>query len=124
MKCHLVFVCIALAAQFRVKVATATTSLLPPKNPKATYLQCYICDNSGDFKYIPPCIQGKNGTIEECSWNPGAIHGPYCDTVIENGTVATRGCTWVDNYDHKLGCYEYVHIETPFTRCICNRCGH
>ena len=125
MACHLVFVWIALAAQFWGKVATATTSPLPLTNTKTTYLKCYLCDNSGEYKWIPPCIQGKNGTIMECNYDPPIpVDGPYCQTHIVNGTVTQRGCSYLDNPDHKLGCYEYVYSDPPFTRCLCNRCGH
>ena len=116
MKCHLVFAWIALEAQFWGKVATATTNSLPPTNPKKTYLQCYECDSSQKYKLVPPCIQGKNGTIKECS-----ISFFYCETQIErSGTVTHRGCAYSDNPGYKR-CYEHYDGSK---RCLCDRCSH
>ena len=118
MKCHLVFACIALAAPLWDKVATTTTSPVPPTTPKTPDLECYYCDNNRNDLF-PPCAKGQNGTTGYCTLTP--IDGPYCETVIENGTVTHRRCSYVDNADHKLGCYEYYDRTI---RCLCNRCDH
>ena len=104
---------------FEGAFASSTTHVPPTKTtPKTPNLECYYCDNNRTDLY-PPCTNGKNGTTRYCTLTP--IDGPYCETVIESGTVTRRGCAYVHNPDHKLGCFKYYD---GILRCLCNRCGH